>query len=208
MLKKERPYIYDFYNVRCFIRNPLSDVKNVLTRLVNALVKVLNEATKLPRFIRVIPNQDIVTYIKRNWSSKHCDIIANIAVKWIINVMVKAVSTKKDMLSRVKPGAVEGMEPKIVWVKMLRRPQLNKSMVTSEFRWSFNRSLEHHLTDRKLHYIIDPTAVVDDPGLFTNIGLLNNGGKLKFWSYIDEHIQQFAKKTRSLVPINPDVIQL
>ena len=47
--KKQIPYIYDMYNVRCFTANPLSEIRNVVARLVNALIEALNDAEKLPK---------------------------------------------------------------------------------------------------------------------------------------------------------------
>ena len=42
------PYIYQEFNVRCFTANPLSEVKQVLARILNCLIKALNDSTKLP----------------------------------------------------------------------------------------------------------------------------------------------------------------
>ena len=54
--KNTAVYIYDMYNVRCFTANPLSEVKNVAARLVNALIKAVNDAEKLLKSIIVIPD--------------------------------------------------------------------------------------------------------------------------------------------------------
>ena len=59
VVKKRDLFIYEEFNVKCFTKNPLTNVHSVATRLVNALIKALNDHNHLPRLIIVIPNRDM-----------------------------------------------------------------------------------------------------------------------------------------------------
>ena len=63
LAKTRKPYLYDYYNVKCFSTNLLSTVRNILAHLVNALIKALNNNDKIPRFIIVVPDSDIICSI-------------------------------------------------------------------------------------------------------------------------------------------------
>ena len=72
---KEKLYLYDQLNVKCFSLHPLTKIKEAPAQLVNSLVHALNEKPPdsesktnvqtpfLPRFIIVVPDWDIVKYV-------------------------------------------------------------------------------------------------------------------------------------------------
>ena len=60
MKQKELPYMYNYFNISCFTSNPKSFERNTLARIVNCLVKALNDTVKLPRLILVVPDEDIL----------------------------------------------------------------------------------------------------------------------------------------------------
>ena len=49
--RRPLPYIYDFFNISCLSPNPLSLTNNVIARMVNCLIKALNDAMKVARLI-------------------------------------------------------------------------------------------------------------------------------------------------------------
>ena len=57
--KKDVPYIYEYYNITCITSSPSSSIKTPLVRMTNALIKGLNDFIKLPKYIVVIPDNDI-----------------------------------------------------------------------------------------------------------------------------------------------------
>ena len=158
------------------------------------MVKALNDAKKLPRFVVVIPDWDILKYADHN--TYGIDKVLNRVLIWMLMNMSRAVDMRKDQLYRVKHGAVTAAEPKFIWVKMLQRmPSSDKVlMVRSKFNWM----LETLLVDRKHHYVIDINPILWDHEYFNNLNDLNNDGLILFWKEIDECIHLFDKHKLSL----------
>ena len=96
----------------------MSQLKDVLTRLVNALVKALNDHQKISRFIVIIPDDDVVHHTCQFDAGQTVPFGA--AVNWVANQMIHAVACEQEFLRRVKPGSVAPFEPKFVWVQMLK----------------------------------------------------------------------------------------
>ena len=93
MKKIDAPYIYDQYNIRCFTSNLLSNTHSVPARLVNCLIKALNEDDKIPRIITIIPDWNLLQYI--NFYSFGIQKIIGKVLKWMIKNIDNAVEGKK-----------------------------------------------------------------------------------------------------------------
>ena len=83
------PYLYEFYNVKYFTTNPLSSVRDVLARLVNALIKAINDNQRLPHIILVVPDTDLLRFVQNH--NNQTELMSGAAVTWITNEMTKAV---------------------------------------------------------------------------------------------------------------------
>ena len=66
--KKSPPYLFDRYNVAAYFNTSSSPVKG-LACMINPLVEALNERQKLPRFLIIIPDKDIVSITEREYSN-------------------------------------------------------------------------------------------------------------------------------------------
>ena len=165
MNKRDKPYMYDQYNVKCFTRPPLSQTRSVPVRIVNSLVKALNEAQKLPRFVIVILDWDILKYADH--STFGVEKVMKRILSWMISNLVRVVEMKKDQLYHIKKGAINASEPKFVWVKMLQRMMSQDKILT--VRGKYNWTLENLLADKKYHYVIDPNPILCDHEYFTQI---------------------------------------
>ena len=195
------PYMYDFYNVRCFTSNPASLTTSVAAWLVNCLIKALNENDVLPRIIMVIPDWDFLQSLEQ--VSFGILVVADAAITWMIDNMVKAVELKKDLLFQEKTGALMPGEPKFVWLKMIKRLRgYNKVLAV---RNKFNWALEHALTKKKYHYIIDANGCITDSELFTYSNELKGAGRIAFWKEVDQCISMFDDKQLTCIPeANPE----
>ena len=198
--KTPQPYLYDNYNVYCFTANPLSDVRNVMTRLVNSFVKALNDATKIPRLVLIVPDEDLFAFIGNETENMRltCEFVFN----WILTQFSRAIEAKKDEFSRRKPGALTVGEPKFIWIKMIKH-DLNCAGIEC-LHHQFNLAMEDCLADRNHHYIMDVSHTLDDASWFDNRGNLNGRGKSHFWRKVDGLIEQFDKQSISLKPIKAD----
>ena len=65
--KRAKPYIFDYYNVKCFAVDPLSASSDVITNLINCVIRAVNENAKLPRHIIVIPENNLVKHFDNTW---------------------------------------------------------------------------------------------------------------------------------------------
>ena len=203
--KGKIPYLYDMYNVCCFTANPLSDMKNVATHLVNLLVKSLNDYEKLPRMILVVPDWDLLKYYK--FIYHNADSLIKTILKWIIHNMCRAIDAKKDFLTKSKVGAVFEGEPKVIWAKMINRPGNNQFHAAVLQKGRFNRILEDLLADEKGHYLMDMNVATNDQAFFTDDNNLNADGQQRFWAELIEQTKLLDSKRLSLKPLKktPDV---
>ena len=172
--------MYDFYNVSCYTPNPSSLITNVMSRLVNCLVKALNDALKLPRLIVVIPDMDLCNFVQNRFQPNTYDSphIIREAVFWILNQFARAIESKKDNFMRRKIGAVIGSEPKVIWVKALYRTC--SSCYNRDQCEHFNNELEDLLHGRDCNYILSLNRFMDDDSFFDQRNNLTGLGRIDF----------------------------
>ena len=53
------PYMFQEFNISTYYVT--SEISNIITRFMNAFVEALNEKPKLPKFVIVIPDSDILS---------------------------------------------------------------------------------------------------------------------------------------------------
>ena len=193
-------YFQREYNVDCFTSNPLSQETNVALKLVNVLIKALNnkELIRLPRIIVFVPDWDIVksaAYFKSG-AKRFYDVVLN----WVMLHAERAIEAKRDNLARRRPGSVVYSEPKIIWPKMIERVggEYDRALTV---RYRFNAALEDQLASRKKHYIIDVGKKIADSNYYTNRNQLNGDGAHIYWREVDKWIEEFDHDKEKLKPI-------
>ena len=135
--RRPGPYIFDYFHVSCFTPNPQSLVKDVLARFVNCLIKALNDATKLPRIIIIIPDDDILCFI--NFVTYGIKQVCRSAISYVSTQMTRALETKKEQLIRRKPGSIIASEPKLIWVNMMDKIDVDDEVLA--LRSKYNSAL-------------------------------------------------------------------
>ena len=177
--------------------NPLSQVRQVPARLLNCMVKVLNECKdKLPQLIIMILDSDLVRYIQKE--SAECDEAYDKILYWLVKNIEKSLDAKKDDLYRKRKGAIAGGEPKIIWVAMLNHMgYFDRASIKYQV---FNKAVLRSIADRKHHYYLDITVDLEDSGYFTKHNNLTGDGRVKFWKSVDQKIKDFDYKHISLKP--------
>ena len=93
---EDKPYIYDFYTVSSSTASPVFNIKNILPRIINVLVQLLNEDTYLPRFIVIVPGDNIVNYVHQ--FNAGTTFLSGTVIEWIVTQMNRAVMAKKEAL--------------------------------------------------------------------------------------------------------------
>ena len=145
----------------------------------------------------IMPDEDILRFIDFDRSGTR--FVFGGGITFVISQITRAIDAKKDNLLRRRAGAVIANEPKVIWVKAIK-----KAFCTSNERFQinkFNVMLEDILADRENHFILDASDVLHSESLFSTNGALNGYGKKQFWLDIDKQIEKFEKKRISLQPV-------
>ena len=201
VLKEERRpslYIYDYYNITCHAENQLSANENTMARLVNAVIKGLNEPHRMPRIILMIVDTDLLTHIKHVGFGES-QVIGS-AINWIVRNVENAIESKQDELRKRRPGSLHTGEPKVLWVKTFTHPyKMHPSMISAATK--FNSILMDLVQNKHCHYTIDvseyfrPAQASFCPG-----GLVSHHGEEEFWSAINRCIEDFDYKPPTSTP--------
>ena len=194
--KSTPPYIYQQYTVKCFTSSPSTKTESVPAGMVNSIVKALNDAHKLPRFIIIIPDWDLLHYSDHN--TYGVEAVTQWAVGWMVSNIIKAIEMRKDQIYNSKRGAVVATEPKVVWVKMLQRMRSYDKILT--VRSKFNSTVETLIANKWRHYIIDINPILCDVAYFTKTNQLTGEGIILFWKEINECIKLFDACKLQLMP--------
>ena len=200
--KKPYPYIYDFFNVTAFYQQSGGQATESLHKIFNSLIEGLNEKERLPRFIFVIPDRDII--LQANHFKYGMHIILEDVLTWLVKKIEKAIFMQREDLKSKCLGAV-GHDPRIIWIKMIQRP-LIKNHVYNHYnnvvnlRRKFNNTLEEVLLKAKNSHVIDPEDALDMYTHFDNLGNLSAEGKKQFWKHIDN---QFKRYDRGEIDLKP-----
>ena len=195
--KTTRPFAFEYFNVKCYTANPASKVKEVPARLVNCIIKAMNDRARLPRYIVIIADADIVKFI--NYFNFGFRRIAEEHLQWMAATIKKEVNSRKDALSEIRKGAVSYREPKLVWVEMIDRIHIKDKYLA--MRNKFNGGMHKVLSEYRDNYIMNINREMFDASLFTLDGQLSKQGKNKFWSEVDKQLKMFEEGKISLKPI-------
>ena len=189
---KDKIFIQRYFNVKGNMANPIGayDSTDALSTLVNALIEALNESTYLPKYIIVIPDWDILRFIKHYDSG--ITVMTGKIINWLTNQMIRAVDTRRDDLMRAHHGAVAPGEPKFVWVKMFNQVNaLGDIFVVCN---CYNRAMEDIIAAKKAHFTIDVNNALQDAVYFTRLNELNDDGKHRFWLEVNDKLQQLDEQ--------------
>ena len=112
-------HLFKFFNVETAIPNNL-ELKG-LARFINPLIELMNEKPHLPKILFIVPDKDILSILHSIGVSDA------LTIGTVIHYLVKQIDMIierrcMDLLDK-KPGSVcKDDQPKIVWVRMLKRP--------------------------------------------------------------------------------------
>ena len=183
---QQTPYIYQFYNVSAYYMNPLSDVRPSMARMQNALVKAMNKNTYLPKYLIMLPDMDLVESIIRNKLREDIEDILN----WIINQVSKLLITRREDLKYKNPGSVTADLTRVIWVKMLARPNSNSYRLQKIWRLKnkYNEILTFLLEAEKYMHIIE-LKNMEEYKYFDKQGNLSTAGKAEFWANFNKELK-------------------
>ena len=197
---RPRPYLFDYFNViHAFSRG--NGVRSTIARIRNALVEMVNERDHLPKFLIVVADKDIVTYI--NHVNFGVSLRIQRCIDWLINNIERIITTRQEDIRSKRPGGVRLIPTQVVWVKMLARPiEAGRSYNNVlSLKSKFNFILEESLAS-KGQKILEIESM--GPADFDRNSNLTTTGKEQFWKELDYRMKKFDRAELDLTAVkNP-----
>ena len=119
--KSYKPYTLDYYNRKAFYleNDSRRNDSSATLRILNKLIDVLNSNDKLPRYICIIPDSDLIKDLKFYEFGARKN-LTNI-VNWLMRQCDIYIRRKRLQISEKKPGAVTNGQPTMIYLPMIRR---------------------------------------------------------------------------------------
>ena len=115
------PYTQEQFNVRMYYKQFTSGVRYAATRMINSLLDALNEQDRLPKYLVIVPDKDLLYDIDVFEFGAH-KVLADV-LQWMLKEMLMFIRHRKLDLLDKKPGAVVSEDPMVILVRMLRRQE-------------------------------------------------------------------------------------
>ena len=199
--KKVKPYLYEYYNIIPRFPATNSVIRSTLARIFNEFVSAMNDRTRLPRYVIMLLDKELVESADHN--NFGIQKILTEMVSWLARNIDKVVDLRKEDIRVKRPGAIASSgEPRIIWMKMLFRPIINdptKSYIFAQCK-KYNDVLEETIQKFKHAHIMTIDVPTDDQRLFDKWGNLSGIGMQRFWSNLIYQIKLFDRAETDLRP--------
>ena len=112
-------FILEFFNIKAYF-DSLGIEGLALSRVVNSLIKGVNEKhAKLPKYLVVLLDKDILYDIDQGQSMQSTQIIMGEITRWLVRQINVVLRRKRIDLLEKCPGTVSGYATKVIFVCML-----------------------------------------------------------------------------------------
>ena len=197
-ITNDKLYLYQYFNVRSyFLENECST--NALLRIQNAFIHAINKNKRLPRFIIIFTDDDLMKSMGKKYADYGMGRAIGKLIDKVTSFVDRVTSTKRTDMYYRKPGSICASEPKFVWVKMIERYNKDEN-VFQALRQKYNSLLEEAIAPRRHNYIVDVSKKVNKTAFDRN-GELNVTGVINFWLELDKQIELFDKQQITLKPM-------
>ena len=181
MKKKDMspPYLTEYYNTKPFYKENSGGINHLFSRIVNTFMYALNKCEQLPHFIVIIPDCDLVKDVIEIKNPGELVRALEKVTHWMVKQIRNLRSQKRLQLMERKPGSVYSGDPKVIFMRMLRRPiSINDSSVKNKVcSWTskFNYALNEVIAETELN--IMTIVSCNSPDHFDRWGNLSDKGK-------------------------------
>ena len=207
----------------------MKHVTRGLARIFNAFVEALNNRHRLPKYVIVVPDKDIITSLK-NYNIG-LTLVMGAALHYLIRQFDIQIQRRHLDLQDKKPGAIfsekciedngdeignpvlpdtkspevklvmNEQQTKFVWVRMLKRPYIegDKAKAVFGLRGKFNSQLEECLSEGEANTHRIMSIEVR-PEEFDRQGNLTLAGKEIFWKEVNRAMRKLDNDVISLFP--------
>ena len=201
--KSVRPYLYDYYNITPLYSPVVSTTKSVVGRVHNEIIGQLNKKDKLPRYIVMLFDKDIIEDI--DFDEFGVGQFFYDQLNWFANSVETALDLRKEDLKYKNPGSLwSNAEPRLIYVEMITRPIITnayKPVVFAQGR-KFNETI-HEIASYYKHSHVMNLSFPDDKTLFDRNGNLTPNGKVILWHEVIITMRAFDRNKIDLKPFPP-----
>ena len=198
-------FITEYYNIKSFCEPSAAGVDLAIARMVNNLTEAIIKRNRLPKYLIVIPDRDIINDV--DLSNKNAVKTIQQITRWFVRQLDTIIRQRRvDFLDK-HPGAVAGFTTKIIFVRMVRRigffNENSKMASICRARPKFNDALNDSCA--KINQFMLTIASCNAYEHFDKGGVLSRLGKKEFWLELDEVMDRFDKDRIKLLlnPKNP-----
>ena len=148
-----QPYTYDAYNVSPWFLSQTSQMRPAVVRFANAFIKALNEENRLPKYVVMFPDKDILSDLP--FYAFGVKQLLRKELNWLLLQLRRCLQARRENLKTVHKGAVLPEYTEVIWVKMLARPMSEDPNLIKVLKlWrKFNETLEELLLNESGSYI-------------------------------------------------------
>ena len=201
------PYILAHYNVEALRSNGTSLVHSFFARVVNSLVKGINESTPphLPRYVVILLDKDFIENI-RIFDYGVSEAFETM-LKWLLININNMIEVRKSDLIAKRPGTVStSSKPRLIWVQMLKQPESSSHREIYSVTRKFNNILEKIIAGDKRSHIFK-LLIEGTPAHFDDWGNLMPRGKQMYWKVLDSTLRDFDLGVTELKPFHNSTIR-
>ena len=180
---KDEFYTKDNFEVKPYCQSKYENAdRNMLNRLRSSLIQGINDQSKLPKFIIVILDDDIIEYI--GYTGQGSSALMGKCIEWISNEFENLVEMTKKSLP---PKAVKEGYPQFYWVA----PPHHKNFHDNGARTKLTNVLEISCKSAKNMRLIRMKEIWQ----YTNDELINSKGQFTdegwdtYWKSVDAAIK-------------------
>ena len=166
----------------------------------NSIIDAINRRPRLPKYIIMVPDRDLIE--AANFFSFGVTKVFGTTVNWLARQIERLIEARREELCKKCPGSIHANETRMIWVKMIPRPQvppMTHKYKVQVLRGKFNIVIDSLNKWRKNTYILEVSSL-DMQQNFTLVGSLNADGKKQFWKELDYHFKRYDRKEIKLVP--------
>ena len=197
---KHSLYMIDYYNIKDYEKALSTGVPTIM-RVLNALVEATNEGKRLPKYIFIILDSDIVSdlqFVDKTDAYKEVATYVN----WLARQVDIHIRRMKLQHLEINPGAGIEDYPQIIYVLMVKRvqfyPEDSKLAKLCTLHSKFNECINKATAKREAKVLSIRSLTTDD--CFDKRAALSIKGKHLFWDELDKLLERFERGELKLIP--------
>ena len=173
--------------------NNSHSIRNTLARLINPIIDELNEAIRMPKYVIMVPDWDILRGMKN--LDFGVTYMSGRSIVWLCSELEKLFDARRQDLYAKTKGSILSDEPYIIWVKAIKRPRRCDAMaVRHKFNDAMNNTIAHYRNNHIMNVRVDQN-------LFDLSNNLLPAGKIQFWCELNAQMKSFHKGEMDLKPL-------